>query len=147
MKQVPEDQAMTKTAFPFADFGKMMGDMKMPTMDMGALVAIQQKNFEAVTTVNQLAMDSVRAVIERQVQIAQAAVEEAQTSIKTLNTSGAKVDIDAQTTAAKAAIEKAVANVKELSEMISKSQTEIFDVLNKRMMDGIEEVKTQFKLN
>lgn len=138
---------MTKAAFPFADFGKIMTDMKMPTMDMGAIVAMTQKNFEAVTTANQLAMDGVRAVVERQVQIAQTAVEEAQASLKTLNTSGAKVDIEAQTETAKAAIEKAVANVKELSDMISKSQTEIFDVLNKRMMDGMEEVKSQFKLN
>ena len=138
---------MTKTTSPFADFGKIMTDMKMPTMDMGVIVAMTQKNFEAVTTANQLAMDGFRAVAERQVQIAQTAVEEAQSSLKTLNTSGGKVDIETQTETAKVAIEKAVANVKELSEMISKSQSEIFDVLNKRMMDGIEEVKSQFKLN
>lgn len=138
---------MTKTANPFADFSKMMKDMKAPMFDVDAFMTMQQKNFEAMTTANQLAVDSVRAVFERQVQIAQESVEEAQTAIKSAAEGKTKVDVDEQTTQAKAALEKASANVRELSEMVSKSQNEIFDVLHKRMLDGIEEAKGQFKLN
>lgn len=138
---------MTKNAFPFADFGKVFSDFKLPMVDVNALIASQQKNFEAVTAANQLAMDGARAVFERQVQIAQQAVEEAQTSLKELTQGGAKVDIEAQTETAKGAVEKAMANLRELSEMVSKSQSEVFEVLNKRALDGIEEVKAQFKLN
>lgn len=138
---------MTKTANPFADFGKMFKDMKTPMFDVESFMAMQQKNFDAVTTANQLAMDSVRAVFERQVQIAQESVEEAQTAMKNAAEGKTKVDIDEQTAAAKTAMEKASANVRELSDMVSKSQSEIFDVLQKRMLDGIEEAKTQFKVN
>ena len=138
---------MTKTANPFADFGKMMKDMKAPMFDVDAFMTMQQKNFEAMTTANQLAMDSVRAVFERQVQIAQESVEEAQAAIKSAAEGKTKVDVDEQTTRAKAALEKASSNVRELSDMVSKSQNEIFDVLHKRMLDGLEEAKTQFKLN
>ncbi len=138
---------MTKAAFPFADFGKMMTEMKMPNFDFTSMMAIQQKNFEAVTAANQLAMDGFRTIFERQVTIAQQAVEEAQTALKGLNEGGAKVDVETQTEAAKAAMEKAVANVRELTEMVTKSQGEVVDVLQKRMLDGIEEVKGQMKLN
>ena len=138
---------MTKAAFSFPDFGKMMSDMKMPNVDFTSMMAIQQKNFEAVTAANQLAMDGFRAFFERQVTIAQQAVEEAQTAVKGLSEGGAKVDVEAQTEAAKTAMEKAVANVRELTEMVTKSQGEVVDVLQKRMLDGIEEVKGQMKLN
>ena len=43
---------MTKAAFSFPDFGKMMSDMKMPNVDFTSMMAIQQKNFEAVTAAN-----------------------------------------------------------------------------------------------
>lgn len=138
---------MTKTANPFADFTKSFGDFKMPMFDMDAFVAMQQKNFEAVTAANQLAMDGVRAMFERQVQIAQQSVEEAQTAVKALTEGKTKIDADEQVAAAKAAMEKASANIRELSEMAAKSQNEVFDVLNKRFMDNVEEVKGQFKLN
>ena len=138
---------MTKTANPFADFGKMMKDMKAPMFDVDAFMAMQQKNFEAMTTANQLAMDSVRAVFERQVQIAQESVEEAQTAIKSAAEGKTKVDVDEQTTQTKAAMEKPPANERELSDMIAKSQNKIFDVLHKRLLNGIEEAKGQFKLN
>ncbi|WP_417518171.1 phasin family protein [Minwuia sp.] len=138
---------MTKTANPFADFTKAFGDMKMPMFDMEALSAMQQKNFEAVTAANQLAMDGMRAVFERQVQIAQQSVEEAQVAVKAMAEGKTKIDADEQVANAKVAMEKAATNMRELSEMAAKSQNEVFDVLNKRMMDGIDEVKTQFKMN
>ena len=138
---------MTKTANPFADFTKAFGEFKMPMFDMEAFAAMQQKNFEAVTAANQLAMDGVRAVFERQVQIAQQSVEEAQVAVKALTEGKTKIDADEQVAAAKAAMEKASAHIRELSEMAAKSQNEVFDVLNKRMLDGMEEVKGQFKLN
>jgi phasin family protein len=138
---------MTKTVNPFADFTKAFADMKMPMFDIDAITATQQKNIEAFTAANQLAMDGVRAVFERQVQIAQQSVEEAQTALKAVAEGKAKVDFEEQAAVAKAAMEKAAANVRELSDMAAKSQNEVFDVLNKRMLDGIEEVKGQFKLN
>ncbi|WP_416899314.1 MAG: phasin family protein [Minwuia sp.] len=138
---------MTKIENPFADFTKAFGDMKMPMFDFEAVTAFQKKNFEAMTAANQLAMDGLRAVFERQVQIAQNSVEEAQIAIKALAEGSAKVDVEEQTAAAKDAMEKAAAHIRELSEMAAKSQNEVFDVLNKRMLDGMEEVKGQFKLN
>lgn len=138
---------MTKTANPFADFTKAFGEFKMPMIDMDAIATYNQKNFEAFTAANQLAMDGVRALFERQVRIAQQSVEEAQTAVKSLSEGKTKVDVDEQIATAKAAMEKASANIRELSEMAAKSQNEVFDVLNKRLMDGIEEVKAQFKLN
>ncbi len=61
---------MVKTVNPFGDFTRMLGDMKLPGFDLGALVEMQKKNVEAVIAANRVGMDGVRAMIERQVQIA-----------------------------------------------------------------------------
>ncbi|MEC9346764.1 MAG: TIGR01841 family phasin [Pseudomonadota bacterium] len=132
---------------PFGDFTKMLGDMKLPGFDIGALVEMQKKNVEAVIAANRVAMDGVRAVIERQVQIAQASAEQAQAALKAASSGKTKgVDVSNQIEEARAAVEKAIADMRELSEMVTRSQTEAFEILNKRMLEAADEVKGQFKL-
>lgn len=139
---------MTKNAFPFADFTKAFGEFKMPMVDMNAMVEAQQKNFDAFAAANQVAFDGARAVIERQVELVQTAVEEAQASVKEMTEGGTpNVDVTKQGELAKAAMEKAMANAKELSDMVSKSQNEAFEIVNKRVQETVEEVKAQFQLN
>ena len=135
---------MPTPANPFADFTNALKDMKMPTFNVEAFVEMQRKNVEAMTAANQLAMDGMRALFERQVQIAQQSIEEAQAAVRTAAESKGQVDMQTQIESAREAIEKASANMRELGDMAAKSQTEIMDVLQKRMMDGIEEMKGQF---
>ncbi len=138
---------MNTVANPFADFTKNFADIKFPMFDMEAMTTMQQKNIEAFTAANQLMIDGTRALFERQVQIAQQSIEEAQAAVKNITEGKTKVDADAQIATAKAAMEKAAGNVRELSEMAAKSNNEAFEVLNKRFVEGVEEIKAQFKLN
>lgn len=148
---------MNNFANPFADFTKAFSDVKMPVFDMPAFdmpafdmegfAAMQKKNIEAMTTANQAMVDGARAIFERQVQIAQQSVEEAQAAVKNITEGKTKFDADAQVTQAKAAMEKAAANIRELSEIAAKSQNAAFDTLNKRFVEGVEESKEAFKLN
>ncbi len=47
-----------------------------------------------------------------------------------------------QTELAKEAFQRAIANMRELAEMVSKSQTDAFDVINKRVADSLDEIKS-----
>ncbi|WP_416899315.1 MAG: phasin family protein [Minwuia sp.] len=135
---------MPTPANPFADFSNALKDMKLPAFDMDAFVQMQKKNVEAMTAANQIALDGMRALFERQVQIAQNSVEEAQAAIRVAAESKGQVDVQSQIEAARAAMEKAQLNIRELSEMATKSQTEIMDILQKRMMESVDEMKNQF---
>lgn len=137
---------MSNATNPFADFTKAFADAKMPSFDMEGFAAMQKKNLEAMTVANQAVVDGVRAIFERQVQIAQQSVEEAQAAVKSVTEGKTEFDADAQMTQAKAAMETAAANLRELSEIASKSQHEAYDALNKRFLEAVEEAKQAFKL-
>ena len=53
---------------PFADMDvqKMMGEFKLPNVDVDAVVAAQKKNIEALTSANQLAVEGMQAIARRQ---------------------------------------------------------------------------------
>jgi phasin family protein len=47
-----------------------------------------------------------------------------------------------QTELARKAFEQALANARELAEMVSKSNTEAFAIINKRVTDSLQELKS-----
>ena len=65
---------------PFADMDvqKMMGEFKLPNVDVDAVVAAQKKNIEALTSANQLAVEGMQAIARRQAEIMRQTVEELQ---------------------------------------------------------------------
>lgn len=130
----------TDTTNPFASFdlSKMFMDFKVPGIDASALAAAQQKNIEALTAANKRAYEGYQALAKRQAEIFQEAVTDATTTLK----GGVSTMPDPAT--AKAAVEKAVANLRELADMMSKTNTEAFDLINQRMNENLEEFKKAF---
>lgn len=136
-----------KFDFPFAgaDFAKMMGEYKLPAFDLEAVSAAQKKNVEALQTVNRLAVEGFQALAKRQSEILAETVETAQGALKDLmNGAAPEEKAAAQTEFVKASLQKTVANAKELAELTAKANAEAFDVLHKRLLDGLDEVKATF---
>jgi len=104
------------------DVSKLIGDFKVPGIDVDTIVASQRKNIEALTQANKLAFEGVQAVFKRQAEIFRQVIEE-----------GATV--------AKDAFERALSNARELSEIIAKSNSEAFELLNKRFTQVLDEIK------
>jgi phasin family protein len=124
------------------DLGKAMADFRVPGIDVDAVVATQRKNIEALTQANQLAIEGVQAVARRQVEIARQALEEFSSYVRELSAPTSPEDrIAKQAELSKQAIEKGVANARELTEMVTKANTEAFNVINKRVTEGLEEVR------
>jgi phasin family protein len=124
------------------DFGKYFTNGKAPSFDFDAIFALQRKNVEALTTANQLAFDGVKAVAQRQAEIARKAFEEFGKVTKELTTAGTPEDKFAkQADLAKTAFEEALVNLRELVDTLQKSQAEAVDVLSKRVVANIEDVK------
>jgi phasin family protein len=135
---------MTNGQNPFLNYDvtKLMGDFRVPGVDVDAVVATQRKNIEALTQANQLAVEGIQAVARRQVEIARQAVDEFSTVVRELTSPASPEDrIAKQAEYTKTILEKALANARELAELVTKANTEAFNVLNKRVTESLDEVR------
>lgn len=127
----------------FFDVTKAMGEFRVPGLDFEAVTAIQRKNLEAFTQANQLAVEGVQAVVRRQVEIAREAMDEFSAMFRDfVQPAGSPEDRFAkQAEYSKHALEKGLANARELTELVTKANTEAFNVINKRVTEGLDEVR------
>ncbi len=124
------------------DTSKLMGDLKVPGVDVEAVVASQRRNLEALGEANKLAVEGLQAVAKRQTEIFRQMMEEASQVMREMMAAGSPEDkASRQTELVKEAFTRAISNMRELAEMVSKSQGEAFDVINRRVTDSLDEFK------
>ena len=114
-----------KNPFLKGDFAKMFQGFEAP--NMSGITDSQRKNMEALTVANKTAAEGVQA--------ANAALQELQS--KGVSTPDTAASIDQ----VKNTIENSITNMRELSEMMAKSQAEAFDIVNKRFVESMDELK------
>jgi phasin family protein len=125
------------------DFNKYFVNGKMPSFDLDSVFALQRKNVEAFTAANQVAFDGVKAVAQRQAELARKAFEEFGKVAKEMTAAGTPEDKFAkQADLAKAAFEDALVNIRETVDTLQKSQSEAVDVISKRVVANIDELKS-----
>jgi phasin family protein len=130
-----------KQSFLDYDVTKAFAGFAIPGFNVEAMMAAQRKNVEAFTQANQLAIEGAQAFARRQVEIAREAVEEASTLFRELSQPGAPQEkIAKNTELAKTSFEKSLATAKELAELVTKANTEAFNVLTKRVTESFQEM-------
>lgn len=135
-----------KQTFLDMDVGKAFAGLNLPGFDVEALMASQRKNLEAFTQANQLAVEGVQAVARRQVELAKQAVEEASALLRDITQPGAPEERLAKNAElAKQAFEKGLATARELTELVSKANTEAFNVITKRVTESFDEFRDSAK--
>jgi phasin family protein len=135
-----------KHGFLDMDVGKAFAGFAFPGFDAETLMAVQRKNLEALTQANQLAVEGVQAVARRQVEIARQAVDETSAAFRELAQPGAPEDRLAKNVDfAKQAFEKGLANARELAELVTKANTEAFNVITRRVSESFEEFRDSAK--
>jgi phasin family protein len=128
---------------PNMDMTKFFAEFRMPAMpDMTELAKAQQKNLEAITAANKVALEGARAFAERHMQIVQQSMAEMQDAMRSMASPGDPQQQAAkQAEMAKAAYERATAQMQELADLIQKSSGEALSVLHTRFAEAMEEVK------
>lgn len=127
----------------FAEYGKLFGNGKLPGFDVDAMIAAQRKNIEALTAANQVAFEGVQTIAKRQAEIARKGAEEFSVAAKELTAAGSPEDKVARHAAlAQESFEAAIANLRELSGIAQKANTQAVDLISKRVVENLEEVKT-----
>lgn len=133
------------TPNPFADldFTKLMGEFKMPGLDMESILAAQRRNIEALTQANRTAAEGLQAVARRQAEILRETMEQASAAVRDSMTQSAPEErVAKQAELAKTAFEKALSNMRELAEMVAKSNQEAASIINQRVAASLDEIKT-----
>lgn len=119
----------------------MLKQFNLPGLDITSLVESRKKDIEALTAANQRAYEGAQSLAQRQMELLQEGMKNWQASAQGANVGQAIASgASKQAEAAKQAFEQAITNMRELAEMATKSQTEAFSVIQKRMQERMDEL-------
>lgn len=127
----------------FPDFRRMMGDWRLPGFDLQAMAQCQRRNLEAFTQANQLALEGTQEWMRRNLELARETMEDMSAMLNEFAKPTASVEdrLARQAELSKKAIEKGLTNFRDLAELVTKTNTDAFGVISKRMTEGFEEVR------
>lgn len=130
----------------YADMFKTFSNFKAPNVDMSRMLATGRKNAEAFSAINQMMIEGMQTVTRRQTEIMQENVEGFLKATKDILTSSSpETNTQKQADFTRSVYENTVSSARELSEMISKSCMDAFDLINKRTSQSIEEMSRMTK--
>ncbi len=133
---------MTDNTNPFRELEEMLKQWKVPGIDLESMMASYRKNMEALTEAGRLATEGMKALAERQTQIMRDAMETLRGATSELTAAKDPQDFAAkQAELAKQAFDKASANLKELADLVVKSNTASFEVIQARMNQSLAELQ------
>ena len=116
-------------------------DMFKNMVDFNQLFSTQRRNIEAFSAANQAIVEGAQAVQQRNAEVVRESVESALKASKDLMTGGSpETSLSKQADFARSFFENAFSNLREMSEMITKSSFEAFDVLNRRAAESMDEI-------
>jgi phasin family protein len=119
------------------DIAKIFEQLRVPGVDVSALMEASRKDIEALTEFNKIALQSSQTMAQKQVEILQKTMEELTQAIapgKPLENAAKQGEL------VQHAVEKAFEYMRELAEVARKAQAEALDVVNKRAQEKMQEL-------
>lgn len=129
-------------------FTKFGHDLKLPHVDVEAILDHHRKNLEALEKSARVTADGTASVMNRQREMLEEALREATEMAKNYRAPGNPKDlISRQTEFARKAFENTISNAGEVAEMVKKSGTESIDILRARIREAMAEVRNGYEKN
>ena len=127
----------------FTDMFKNLGEqLKIAPFDMTKIMEHQQKNLEAMTKSWQAMVGAANDIAKKQREIFDKAVKDVTDVVQAYKPGGSPQEIMAkQAEFAKQAMEAAIANTRDIAELVQKSSTEAFKIVQDRMKESYEEIR------
>ncbi len=135
---------MADPAQNFTDMFKKFGEqLKVQPFDMTKIMEHHQKNLEAMTRSWQAMAEGASGIANKQKEIFEAAMKDMAEMAQSYKPGGNPQDVIAkQAEFAKKAMEAAITNTKDIAELVQKSSTEAFKIVQDRMKESYEEIRT-----
>ncbi len=134
---------MDKFELPVVDLNKIMDQLKLPNIDLQAIIEGRRKDIEAIVKANEIALNGIKSVADKQAEMLQTVLGEIGTKLKSMAQDGspsAKATEMAQQT-----IEKALGAMRTLAEANGQSQAQVLDVISTRVQQSIDEIRATLK--
>ena len=127
----------------FTDMFKNLGEqLKIAPFDVTKIMEHQQKNLEAMTKSWQAMAGAANEIAQNQRAIFEQAVKDVTAMVQEYKPGGSPQDMMAkQAEFAKKAMEAAIANTRDIAELVQKSTTEAFKIVQDRMKESYEEIR------
>jgi phasin family protein len=133
---------MTNPQMPFMDITQLMEQFKMPGVDVSAIMEARRKDIEALVAANQKAYEGMQKLGQRQAEMLRDAMAGWQaTTAQVMSGQNPSAGAAKQAELGKQALERALANMRELAEMATTSQTQAWEVINKRFQENLKELR------
>jgi len=115
---------------------------KLPGFDVTTVLDIQRRNVEALTAANQTIAQGLQTVVQRQGEIARQSVKQFQDLVSfTPSSASVRETLVKRIDLTKTSYEKSVADARELGDIVAKVGTEAADILSRRVVASLDEVK------
>jgi phasin family protein len=138
---------MADTPQNVTDMFKNLGEqLKIPSFDVKKIMEHQQKNLEAMAKSWQAMAGGANEIAKKQREIFEEAVKDVTAMVQTYKPGGSPQEIMAkQTEFAKKAMEAAITNTRDIAELVQKSSTEAFRIVQDRMKESYEEIRSSLE--
>lgn len=117
------------------DLGKLVGKLKLPGVNVAAIVESQRKDMEALAEANKQAYEGIKALAKRRNEILKEALVQWQAAM--VETSLSKEGLTKSAQSAKKGVEQAIANVRELAEMEAQSRSKAWKIVQDRFQENL----------
>jgi phasin family protein len=127
-------------------FSKFGSDMKLPKVDVEAILAHNRKNLEALEKSARASAAGASSLIAKQREVLQEAMREITDMAQSYRTPGNPQELlSKQADFARRSFEAAVKNAGEAAEIMKKSSTESIDILRERIRESMAEIRSGFE--
>jgi len=125
-----------------ADLGKLVGNFKMPGVDLKAIVESQRKDMEALAEANRQAYEGMKALAQRRNEILKEALTEWQAAMKDAT---GKDAITKSAERAKQGVKQSIDRFRELAEMEAETRRKSWKVLQDRFQENLQNLQNLLK--
>lgn len=131
---------------PFNEMFKRFGEsLKLPPVDINAVMEAQRKNLEALEQSARAAGAGAASLMNRQREAIESGLRDATEMAQSLRTPGAPGEmLGKQADFARRSFEAAVKNAGDMAEIVRQSGTESVEILRKRVRESMEETLKGF---
>ena len=126
----------------FSRFGR---DLKVPNVDVEAILAHHRKNLEALEKSARAGAAGATSLLSRQREMLQDTLREVSDMAQSYRAPGNPQELmSKQAEFAKKSFEAALKNASEVAELVKKSGTESVEILRKRIKEAMEEIRSGY---
>lgn len=138
---------MADSSQNFTDMFRKLGEqLNLPQVDMARIMQHHQKNLDAMTRSWQAMATGAGEIAKKQRAIFDAAVTDVSAMVKDYQPTGSPQEmVTKQTEFAKKAMEAAIANTRDIAELVQKSSTEAFSIVQDRMKESYDEIRSSLE--